>query len=67
MGYYQLDVSETSASGFIAEARSTGTQARDTGCQVIRLVVADGNTTYASGADAQTTNDSAANRRCWNL
>lgn len=67
MRYYQLTVESASATGFTASATGTGTQANDTACKVLRVIVAEGNTSYTSGADAQASNSAANNKRCWNL
>jgi len=67
MGYYQLSVNDTSATGFIATATGAGTQAKDSACKVLRVIVDGGNTSYVSGANEQAANSSADNKRCWNL
>ena len=67
MGYYQLSVNDTSATGFTATATGAGTQAKDSACKVLRVIVDGGNTSYVSGANEQAANSSADNRRCWNL
>ncbi len=67
MNHYALQISLAGTSGYTLVATGTGTQAADGPCRMLRLIVADGHTTYASGADEQSTNTSAANRRCWNL
>lgn len=66
MGYYRLSVPEATAAGFTAMAKGTGPQANDRACQVLSITVANGQTSYASGADEQASNDSATNKRCWN-
>jgi len=65
--HYELRVSEATSTGFSAIARGTGSQAGDSACKVLRLTVERGHTSYASGADERTDNNSAANKRCWNL
>ncbi|MBC7992508.1 MAG: prepilin-type N-terminal cleavage/methylation domain-containing protein [Rhizobacter sp.] len=65
--YYEIQVTEATPTGFSAVARGTGTQAGDNACRVLRLTVEGGHTSYASGADERTANDSAATKRCWNL
>ena len=65
--YYQLDITEASATGFTAAATGTGAQASDSACRVLRITVTDGHTSYTSGANDHTTNTSANNKRCWNL
>ncbi|MEO8155446.1 MAG: type IV pilin protein [Rhizobacter sp.] len=67
MGYYELGVTEATASSFAALATGTGAQTRDSACRVLRLSTADGNTSYASGADEHASNSPADNKRCWNL
>lgn len=67
MGYYQLSVIDISATGFTATATGAGTQAKDSACKVLRLIVEGGNTVYASGTSEQAANSSADNKRCWNL
>lgn len=66
-GHYQLAISEADAQGYVAVATASGAQAGDTACRQMRLTVAGGATTHASGADPGVANDAAANRRCWNL
>ncbi|MGD9835715.1 MAG: type IV pilin protein [Piscinibacter sp.] len=66
-GHYQLLVSEADAQGYVAVALARGAQAGDAACRQLRLTVAGGTTTYASGPDASVANDAAANRRCWNF
>ena len=67
MGYYQLSVADPTATGFAVSAAGTGSQAGDSACKVLRITVADGNANFTSGADERTRNDSADNKRCWNL
>ena len=67
MGYYQLSITDATASSFVAQAKGTGAQAHDSACKVLRIAVAEGNTVYASGADEHTSNPAADNKRCWNL
>jgi type IV pilus assembly protein PilE len=66
-GHYQLVVSEADAQGYVAVALASGVQAGDAACRQLRLTVAGGTTTHASGPDASVANDAAANRRCWNF
>lgn len=66
-GHYQLAISEADVQGYVAVAMASGAQAGDTACRQMRLTVAGGATTHASGSDAGVTNDAAANRRCWNF
>lgn len=66
-GHYQILVSEADAQGYVAVALASGAQAGDALCRQMRLSVAGGTTTYASGPDADAANDAAANRRCWNF
>ena len=66
-GHYQIVVSDADAQGYVAVALASGAQAGDALCRQMRLSVAGGTTTYASGPDADAANDAAANRRCWNF
>lgn len=66
-GHYTIDVLAADEARFEAIARATGTQARDSECRHMRLVVEGGVTTRASGADDSVSNPPAANRRCWGL
>lgn len=66
-GHYQIAISEADAQGYVAVALASGAQAGDAACRQLRLTVAGGTTTHASGPDARMANDAAANRRCWNL
>ena len=64
-GHYRIDVVSSSATGFELLASAVSRQARDAKCRHLRLALADGTLTYASGSDATTTNGSDANRACW--
>jgi len=66
-GHYTLGIEATSADGYTLLVTAAGTQARDTACRHLKLVVDGTLATHASGADAAVANDSAANRRCWGL
>jgi type IV pilus assembly protein PilE len=66
-GYYTLQVSGSSASGYEVLATAVGTQARDTNCAQMKLSMLGANTVYASGPDAGVGNAAAANRQCWSL
>jgi type IV pilus assembly protein PilE len=65
-GHYALQIVERSADGFTVAATALGRQARDAGCQSLRLSTAGGGTVYASGHDLSASNPSDVNRRCWN-
>lgn len=65
--HYELQVTDSSSTGFSAVALGTGSQAGDGPCRVLRLTVERGHTSYTSGADERTDNTTAANKRCWNL
>ncbi len=65
--HYTLSVSDTGANGYTLVATATGAQAGDRHCRVLRMVVANGQVTRASGADAHSRNPDADNRRCWGL
>jgi type IV pilus assembly protein PilE len=67
MRYYQLDVPEATSAGFSATATATGAQAGDSTCRVLRITVNGGDTSYASGADENTANSAADNKRCWGV
>ena len=63
--HYRLSVSATSAERYEARATATGLQSADARCCHLKLVVDGAQVVYASGADATTGNDAAANRQCW--
>lgn len=63
--YYTLAVAEATASGYSLVATATGAQEGDRGCRVLRVTMANGQATRASGADERSTNPDADNRRCW--
>lgn len=65
--YYTLAVTETSTSGYSLIATATGAQAGDRACRVLRITVANGQATRASGDDERHANTDADNRRCWGL
>ncbi|MEO8124928.1 MAG: type IV pilin protein [Burkholderiales bacterium] len=64
---YQFSVDTISASGYEVLAVATGTQARDTNCRYMRLVVDGGNVATRSGATDATDNPPQFDRKCWNL
>lgn len=66
-GYYALRVSSDEPDGYAVTANAIGAQAADTVCRVLKLSVLGAEALRSSGADAATTNDAAANRRCWGL
>ncbi len=65
--HYALSVRAASDSGYEALATASGSQAADTRCRVLKLVVDGANQTQASGADANTDNPAEVNQKCWNL
>jgi len=65
--HYQVEMLESSASGYVVRASAVGGQQRDTPCRHLRLTVDGLNLVYASGATDETNNASSANRRCWSL
>lgn len=67
MRYYTLAVADPTASGYSLIATATGAQAGDRLCRVLRITVANGQATHASGADPRDTNADADNRRCWGI
>lgn len=67
MRYYTLAVADASASGYSLIATATGAQAGDRACRVLRITVANGQATHASGADERSLNADADNRRCWGI
>ena len=64
---YVLSVADPSATGYLAIAEATGTQARDRTCRYLLLGVASANMSYRSGETAAGANDEQVNRKCWNL
>ena len=66
-GHYQIGIAEADAQGYVAVALASGAQSSDAACRQLRLMVAAGATTYASGTDERVANDATANRRCWNF
>jgi type IV pilus assembly protein PilE len=64
-GHYRVDVVSSDATGFALLASAVSRQARDTSCRHLRLSLVDATLVYASGSDASTANDAAANRACW--
>jgi type IV pilus assembly protein PilE len=67
MRHYQLDVTEATSAGFSATATAAGAQAGDSACRVLRITVNGGDTSYTSGADENTANSAADNKRCWGI
>ncbi len=65
-GYYTLQVVASDASSYEVLASAAARQARDTACRHLRISSLGTGVVYASGADATTANDAAANRKCWN-
>jgi len=64
---YTLQVVSADEEGYELRATASGAQARDSACRRLTLSVSGANVVQSSGPDAGTTNDSAANRRCWGL
>jgi type IV pilus assembly protein PilE len=66
-GHYQLAVRASHADGYDLLASAIGSQARDTRCRHLALVVDGANVAYASGSDVSVGNPAPVNRACWNL
>jgi type IV pilus assembly protein PilE len=66
-GHYTIEVLAADEGRYEAIARATGTQARDSECRHMKLVIEGAVATRASGADDSVANPPAANRRCWGL
>ncbi|HEY9063831.1 MAG TPA: type IV pilin protein [Burkholderiaceae bacterium] len=64
---YTLQVVSADEDGYELRATAMGVQARDRACRRLSLSVSGGNVVHASGADAESSNDASANRRCWGL
>lgn len=64
---YAFSVEAISASGYEVLAAATGTQARDTNCRYLRLVVDGANASTRSGATDATDNAPKTDRKCWNV
>ena len=64
---YTLQVVLADEDRYELGATGTGVQARDQQCRRLTISVSGSGTVQASGQDADTTNDAAANRRCWGL
>ena len=64
-GHYAISLAAATASTYTATATvvSTSPQASDTRCQVMRVVITDGNIAYNSGASSEATN--AQPDPCW--
>jgi type IV pilus assembly protein PilE len=63
--YYTLEVSDAGAAGYSLTATATGAQSGDQACRVLRLTMAHGQATHASGTDERAANTPAANKSCW--
>jgi type IV pilus assembly protein PilE len=63
--HYRLSVAAATADRYEARATATGLQSADARCRHLKLIVDGAQVIYASGADATTANDAAANRQCW--
>jgi type IV pilus assembly protein PilE len=61
-GYYQLSITSAGTTSYTIRAAAQGTQANDTKCKYMDLVVSAGNLSYNSGT---TTSTSADNGTCW--
>ncbi len=66
-GYYLLRISDPAGDGYAVIASATGTQSGDARCRHLKLTTVGADVERASGTDASTANDAAANRRCWGL
>ncbi|MCE9659366.1 MAG: prepilin-type N-terminal cleavage/methylation domain-containing protein [Burkholderiales bacterium] len=65
-GHYTIEVAASATDAYELVATATGRQARDAGCQTLRLAVAGASVVYASGPDAAASNAATLNRKCWN-
>ena len=66
-GYYTLQVSAVTPSGYDVLASATGAQARDASCAMLKLSMQGANPVYSSGPDVNAANAEATNRKCWSL
>ncbi|NUZ07224.1 type IV pilin protein [Piscinibacter koreensis] len=64
-GHYTLELA-AAPGGYRITATATGAQTRDRACRVLRVQMAGGDLTFASGSDAEVANDAGPNRACWN-
>jgi type IV pilus assembly protein PilE len=64
-GHYTVTIDTPTADGYAAIASAGGAQMRDASCRYLKLTVAGGNATQASGPDSTVSNGDTANRRCW--
>lgn len=65
--HYEIEMLDTSASGYSVHAAAVGGQQRDAQCRHLRMTVDGLNIVYASGATEAADNASSVNRRCWSL
>ena len=65
--HYDIEVRDSTASGYEVVATARGAQARDNACRSMKLSVTGLNATYASGADSIVANPAEVNRQCWAL
>lgn len=66
-GHYRIEVADPGPQGYVALAQATGAQAGDRACRYLVLVVDGAAVTYRSGDSQAASNDTTANRQCWNL
>ena len=64
-GHYTLVLRNVGDTGYELLATARGAQGSDTACRTLKLVTSGLNAVQSSGPDADTRNDSDANRRCW--
>jgi type IV pilus assembly protein PilE len=65
LGYYQLSVTAVTTHGFEGLATAMGMQAHDTSCQVMKIIVDGGTTTYSAISASNVDSSSANLKRCW--
>jgi type IV pilus assembly protein PilE len=66
-GHYTLELRNVGDTGYELWATARGAQAGDNACRTLKLVMNGLNAVQTSGPDANTTNASDANRRCWGV
>ena len=66
-GHYTLELRNVADTGYELLATARGAQGSDNACRTLKLVMTGLNAAQSSGPDANTGNDSDANRRCWGV
>ena len=66
-GHYTLELRNVGDTGYELLATARGAQGSDNACRTLKLVMTGLNAVQSSGPDANTGNDSDANRRCWGV